>query len=350
MLPRTYQRWLGDWLAGDIPEEKVATCDNCAMAAPPGTPQTTSAMAEYYGPNKCCTYFPALPNFQVGGILKDDRIPEGASRVAEVIRGRVGVDPICVRPNKRRTELYKIGSRVAFGRAEAFRCPYYMVDSGGCSVWPHREAVCSTFYCKVNRPLQGRPFWEELKELLVQIEQSVSVHCALELGISGGVIDELMTAPYMMKSAADVDAVPDDEQHAKLWGKWLGREDAYYRACAEQAEQLDFAAVRKLGGITLERRLAMVRKAFDALLSTALPARLKVGPLQLAPAKPGKVRLVAGANQPLEMRAMVIEVLSYFQGQPLDEVKATLVEQGFELADSFIEKLWSHGFLVEATE
>jgi hypothetical protein len=49
------------------------------------------------------------------------------------------------------------------------------------------------------------------------------------------------------------------------------------------------------------------------------------------------------------MRAVVIEVLSYFQGQPLAEAKATLVEQGYELEDSFIEKLWSHGFLL-ATE
>jgi hypothetical protein len=352
MLPQTYQRWLGDWLAAEIPREEHATCDTCAMSPPPGTPQTQSALADYYGANKCCTYFPSLPNFQVGNILRDGELADGAQRVAAVIGNRTGTTPIYLHPDRKRSELYRIGSRAGFGRADAFRCPYFIQEgSGGCSIWRHRESVCSTFYCKFNRPVKGREFWEELKGLLVQLERTVAVHCALELGISGAIIDELLDPTPGMRTAADVDGRADDELHARLWGSWLGREDAFYIECAQRSDALDLAAIRRLGGMTVERRLDAVRKAFDALLSTAVPTRLRVAPsLHLGASKPGKVRLIAGPNQPIEMSVAVLEVLSYFQGQPVDETKATLVEQGFALENSFVEKLWSYGFLVEATD
>lgn len=353
MLPRTYQRWLGDLLAEGIPEEKLATCDTCAMAAPAGTPQTTSALVDYFGANKCCTYFPTLPNFQVGGILRDEGIPEGAQRVAAIIRGGSGVDPLAVRPNRKRYELYRIGVRAGFGRAEAFKCPYFMQDrAGGCSIWPYREAVCSTYFCKLERPVKGGEFWDQLKGTITQLEQTVAMHCAIELGIPASIIDQLMVEPSSgLKSAADVDGEVDHELQAKWWGTWLGREEAYYIECARRAEQLDLAAIEKLGGLTLARKLAATRKALAALLVTELPERLRVAAmLQVAPAKPGTIRLLAGPNQPIEMPAPVIELLSYFQGQPVHEVKAKLAEAGFDIEPGFIEELWHYGFLVEATE
>jgi hypothetical protein len=209
--------------------------------------------------------------------------------------------------------------------------------------------VCSTFFCKVNRPAKGREFWDELKGLLATIEMAVAVHCALELGIAGPIVDQVLVDPNGLKSPADVDGLPDADAQAKLWGDWLGREEEYYVACAQRADQLDLPAIRALGGITLARRLDATKKAFDAMLATALPARLKIAAtLNLSPGTPGKIRLLAGPNQPIEMQAVVVELLSYFQGQPLDEAKATLAEQGFELDGSFLEKLWHYGFLVEA--
>ena len=116
MLPRTYQRWLREWLPGEIPAESLATCDNCAMAAPPGTSPAVAAQRMYFSPDKCCTYFPSLPNFQVGNILRDvgGELPEGKKRVTARIETRIGVDPLCLRADRRTAELYRIGTEVGF--------------------------------------------------------------------------------------------------------------------------------------------------------------------------------------------------------------------------------------------
>lgn len=346
MLPRNYDRWLGTWL-GNVPEEKLATCDSCAMSAPPATPK--DKLHEYFGANKCCTYFPSLPNFQVGSVLRDAaELAEGAKRVAARIGGRVGVDPLQLRAPRRRAELYRIGAHAGFGKADAYRCPYYGA-TGGCTIWAHREAVCSTYYCKYNAPIQGREFWTELKGLMNVLEMTVAVSCAMQLGIAGTTIDQLLNTDTTMRSAADVDEVADDDAHAKLWGTWAGREEAYYQECARLAQELDLAAITRLGGQSFERRLASVKKLFDAMVSPDVPDRLKIAPqLAVQAAGPGKVRLLAGANQPVEMRAMIVELLTYFQGQPLADVKVALNEQGYDVDASFLEKLYKCGFLVKA--
>jgi hypothetical protein len=347
MLPRAYQRWVGDWLSIPIPEERLATCDNCAMAPPPGTPERS--LHEFFGANKCCTYFPSLPNFSVGGILGDAELVEGARRVAARIAGGTGVDPLAVRAEKKRIELYRIGARAGFGRAETFKCPYFIDGaSASCSVWSYREAVCSTYYCKFNAPVRGREFWNELKALLSTIEMTVSVHAAMELGVAAPTIDLLLAGNTELTTAADVDGVHDPKRHAELWGDWAGRETAYYLECARIANELDLAAIRRLGGMMLERRLTSARVAFEGILTLALPDRLRIAPtLQVGAApSPGKVRVMAGPSQPIEMPAMVVELLSHFHGQTVDEAMATLSAQGFETDRDFLTKLWKFGFLV----
>src|SRR5262249_23622983 len=146
---------------------------------------------------------------------------------------------------------------------------------GSCTIWPHREATCSTWYCKFNSPVKGRDFWANLKALLYPIEVTVAVHCALENGIAGNVVDALNTLDTTMKTPQDVDAKPDDELLARLWGSWLGREEEYYQECAKLAEKLDLDAIRKLGGVTLQRRLDAAIKSYEALMNHALPARLR---------------------------------------------------------------------------
>src|SRR5258706_2311924 len=121
MLPRAYQRRFGDWLGAPIPEENLATCNSCAMSPPPNAAKRS--LDESFGANKCCPYFPSLPNFQVGGILRDAALGEGAQRVTARIHGKIGAAPLFVRPDRKRAKLYRIAARAGFGRAEAFTCP-----------------------------------------------------------------------------------------------------------------------------------------------------------------------------------------------------------------------------------
>jgi hypothetical protein len=45
----------------------------------------------------------------------------------------------------------------------------------------------------------------------------------------------------------------------------------------------------------------------------------------------------------------VMELLSHFHGQTIDEAKATLAELGYEIEVGFLEKLYRCGFLVAAS-
>ena len=70
-LPHLYARWTAELLAGPIPREERATCENCAMCAPPG--EEDDPQSHVFDPaTKCCTYVPDLPNFLVGRILSPD--------------------------------------------------------------------------------------------------------------------------------------------------------------------------------------------------------------------------------------------------------------------------------------
>jgi hypothetical protein len=270
-------------------------------------------------------------------------------RVQERIQTRVGVDPLWVRADRRTAELYRIGNEVGFGRAEAYRCPYYIRESGSCSVWLHREAVCSTWYCKFNKPIKGREFWGALKLLLLQLENVVSVHCALEKGISSQVLDGLLSPENTFRTANDVDARPDDAQQARLWGKWLGREEQFYAEVSQLAEQIELDDIRKLAGLSLQRRLDPVVRGYEALMSNTLPDRLRAASkLVVSTAGPGSVHIQAGPFQPVELPAPVIELLTHFRGQPVSEAVASLAENGFEVETEFLKKLFDSGFLMSA--
>src|SRR5262245_26034784 len=95
VLPPLYARWMDELLGQPIAPERSATCDSCAMVAPPT--EATAGSAFYFSPEtKCCTYLPQLPNFLVGRVLRDDD-PDAATGRATVekrIDARSGVTPM----------------------------------------------------------------------------------------------------------------------------------------------------------------------------------------------------------------------------------------------------------------
>jgi hypothetical protein len=76
------------------PREEKATCSNCAMCAPPGAPPAPEVV--YFRPDiKCCSFHPTLPNYLIGGVLRDERpdMAEGRRRLLAKIGARVGITP-----------------------------------------------------------------------------------------------------------------------------------------------------------------------------------------------------------------------------------------------------------------
>src|ERR1039458_6643982 len=77
MLSSLYTTWMDQLLAGPIPPETKATCDNCAMLPQSGT-QATGVF--FHPVTRCCTFQPTLANYRAGLILSDDEPDLAAER------------------------------------------------------------------------------------------------------------------------------------------------------------------------------------------------------------------------------------------------------------------------------
>src|SRR5215210_4311433 len=67
-LPPLYAAWVDQVLAGPLPSENKATCNDCAMC---GLAASQPARISFNDATKCCTYTPDLYNYLVGGILDE---------------------------------------------------------------------------------------------------------------------------------------------------------------------------------------------------------------------------------------------------------------------------------------
>ncbi len=209
MIPQPHQDWVQQLLGHPAPEESRSTCHSCPVSGP-GKP--------FRAELKCCGFVPELPNFQAGALLD---VPSVQARIAEgVMVGPRGLG---------RSPAYAArSSQTAFGRDQELACPH-LVDEG-CSIWARREAVCASWFCRIDGGEAGQHFWEELRRTLRVLEGRLAAHCAEGLDWPG-----------------------------------LGPE-AFYRACAEKAGSTSWKKLRTLGGFELRHRSRELRAADRARL------------------------------------------------------------------------------------
>jgi hypothetical protein len=128
-------------LAGTIPSETEATCDDCAMCAAGGAQRGD---AYFFRPDvKCCSFVPNLPNFLVGRILADADPHLAAGRASVEARSEAGmaVTPLGLGQPPAYRVLYDRGAPAAFGRSRTLRCPHFLDDGvGRCAIWRHRNS------------------------------------------------------------------------------------------------------------------------------------------------------------------------------------------------------------------
>jgi hypothetical protein len=158
----------------------------------------------------------------------------------------------------------------AFGRARSMRCPHYVEDGGLCGIWEHRNATCSTWFCKHIRGAVGDRLWRAIGSFLHILEVELSLLCAERLGLDPGcVLDVEPSRP----TAGELDATgePDPGKH---WGAWAGRERELYRACAELVAPMTLAEI--LAAIGPRARLAgrIAGARFADLRDTRVPERV----------------------------------------------------------------------------
>src|SRR5665213_1760171 len=243
MLSSLYSNWIGELLTGPIPQETKATCDNCAMLPQPGA----SATSVFFHPaTRCCTFEPTLANYRVGLILSDDGddLAAGRSTVEERLRARVAVTPWGIEASARFALLYNKAPGAVFGRAPALGCPHLI--EGQCGIWRHRPATCTTWFCKHVRGATGFGFWHDLDALLRYVDNQLGLWCALEMGVDARALARLLELPRL--DAAELGGDIKEAEYKTLWGGWAGREEDYYRRCAELVLPLGWEEIVRICG------------------------------------------------------------------------------------------------------
>lgn len=353
-LPPLYAAWVGELLAGPVPRESDATCDDCAMCG--GAGAAAQDGESFFNPQtKCCTYVPELPNYLVGRILADLDPASAAGRatVLSRIESGVGATPLGLGQPPAFVALYGRSSATLFGQSRTILCPHYLADEGGrCGVWKHRASVCATWYCKYTRGATGQDFWKTLNQLLTAIEQSLARWCVHELD-PGGPALRLLFPPREADARTKIDphaldGKPEPEGLRALWGDWAGREADYYRACARLVESLKWPDVLAVGGSTVAIYARLTGAAYRQLTSWELPAALKVGPFS-------SIRLGADTQvvnsycdfDPVELPRSLVEVLHYFDARPTEHALAAIsAERGVTIDRAVVRKLVDFKILV----
>jgi len=354
-LPAIYRSLLPAFGALEVPVESKATCANCAMC-PGGSAnavETVDGEPRFFRPDaKCCTFHPRMPNYLVGALLADPRaeLAEGQRRMRARIESHHGVTPQWLRPPGLHKLMYD-NARRAFGRSLTLRCPFFAVDQGNCTIWPYREAVCSTYFCRFLSGEDGWKMWTAIKRHISLAEVHLSRWAVWQ------------HAPELVLDAPDADnnlPVGPDEldgrpapaaDTAKVWGRFAGREEELYRACFESVRALSADAVERVLGFDAVVSLAQVQRRRESALHTKRPGTLRFNPATTVKWMPdGTVAL--GAYSELEAVALpgnAYGILLAFDGRdPVPAVRERLrTEYGVDLEDSLLDLLYHHRVMIE---
>lgn len=223
-------------------------------------------------------YWPDLPNFLVGRTLLAGG--EGADRLREQIRQRIGLTPFGLQSSPRYHRRYEqFPGR--FGADPAMRCPYY--EQGNCTIWQHRNGVCQTYFCRSNDGVPGQNLWKHLAMLLSLIEEKLSVDCATRRLSHASFYQDAfqpngrrnLVSARNFPGWIEEDGTVSPELHARLWGEWAGREVEFFEACAGDVEGYSWEEVlRRVGpdaGVQAQRLRALAAMQVPERLRLARP-------------------------------------------------------------------------------
>lgn len=352
-LPPLYDRWMRECLPGAVPNEPKATCSDCAMCASAGHLDSPRDPVFYNPKTKCCSYMPLMWNFLTGAVLQDDSpeaAPGRASLEARIDAG-IAVTPLGLERPPVYSLLY---SHIpdAFGRARTMRCPHYIEEGGLCGVWRSRESTCATWFCKHERGALAKGFWVRLHRLLGIAERQVAGWCLMELDIGSDALAANFPYPHRPETpvtGADFDGAANPARQKLLWGNWAGREREFYRAAERLVRPLSWTTITAIGGTELRTAAHLAQETYHKLTTPQLPARLRVGSIQLSPGGNGSLVTTYSPIDPLRLSPAVLEILPYFDGRATRSARQAITrELGVTVDTALLQKLVDFGILVEA--
>jgi len=171
-LPPVFHRLLPELEQVPLAVETLADCKNCPIRASEWPP--SSPTPRFHPDLVCCGYQPRLPNYVVGRILRDGG--EGARRVTARMREGEGVTSWGIFPSEAWEALAR-HPETDFGVSLDLRCPYLLPGASGCSIWPHREAVCRTWFCRHTQGSLSIDRWYALQDVLWMAQSRLMAWC-----------------------------------------------------------------------------------------------------------------------------------------------------------------------------
>jgi hypothetical protein len=298
---------------------------------------------------KCCAYTPRLPNFLVGRILTEDDLPHGIATVSARLEARIGVDPFGIgAPPAQRVLQHKVVN--AIGRSRELRCPHFVDDDGSCGIWKYRNHLCSTWFCQHERGALGHAFWLSVKALLKSIERDLAQWAALEAGVSATALRQLMVEadkkPDTPIDADDVDGVVSEHHYAAFWGKLVGNEVEFYKACAEHVTGLSWGEVLAICGPGVRARLEVV-KLSAADLSKPIKS-LRIGTYQLIGVNADGISAITYSSlDPIGIPQPILTILHMFDGCPADQIFEKIeLERGIRIEEELVRRLVDYQLLL----
>jgi hypothetical protein len=349
VFPPIYRPLLPDFFDRPTIVETRATCDDCAMCDR-GKPSPVPM--EYFQPDlKCCTYTPHLPNYLVGAVFSDDdpALAEGKARLRKKIASRMAVTPERMSPPRKQSLVATMAADSGFfGRSYAIVCPYLDGEKGLCTVWKHREGVCSTYYCKYTHGALGYAFWRSLKEYLGYVEVGLARWAARS-------IDPTVTEPQVRRGELTLedleDRAPNPEAYTRYWGKWEGREEEFYVECHARVKTLTREEFDKIVLVKPDAKgwLDATIKRYEQALSPVLPTHL-VRNKEMRERPAGETIILSTYNRfdSFAIGKELYDVLGMFDpNETLEQNLARLdAEHGIEMHPDLLRELYVQNVLV----
>lgn len=347
-LPQIYRDLLPPFFDAEAPRETKATCDSCAMCPPADRPPSPGVV--YFRPDaKCCTFQPRLPNYLVGSILRDSApdMAEGKRRIGAQIEGRIGVTPQWLAPSRKYSLLLEASRESSFGRSTALRCRYYEEAGGLCTVWRHREANCSTFFCKYVAGADGQTFWRDVDRYLRRVEARLSRYAVTTL--DPGLEEPPLKSRQLTLEELE-DRSPDAAAYGSIWGTWEGREEELYLACHDLIAGLSRDDFDRIVEARPPELLAL-EESRQRLQVPTLPERVTLNPEgSPKPLSEGVLITTYSRYEPIQLTPALHEVLQEFgPGETVAEVRARLLrDQEIDIPESMLIELYQLRVIVAA--
>ncbi len=281
-----------------------------------------------------------MPNYMVGALLCDlnQELDEGRIRIRGLIRKGVAVKPHGIMMPERYQLLLK-SSLEFFGRASSMLCPCFDSKKGICTLWPFHSAVCNTWFCKYSAGEDGRLFWISLRNYMLHVEKVLELCTLQKTGFEAAeiIVRQKETPPLSLGEIDD--KKPDKKTYQRIWGKWAGREEEFYKETYSIVKGLNRRQFKNLSGIIGEVLLQDVMKKRQKIVKPKLPALLKRNP-RLGVEKTGgdEYTLISYSGyDPVTVSGRVYIMIDFFDGRKTTKeackyfFKKTKTEPSYEL-------------------